>query len=151
MIKIVEGNILNTDKNIIGHQVNCIGVMGAGLAKQIKNKYPIAFEQYKGLVDSHIEKRKLLGKHQIVIVDKNKYVSNLFGQESIGTQKQQTDYLALSESLNRLSSMAKSLNLSVALPHGIGCGLAGGDWEIVYDLIDSAFKDYEVTLVKFIQ
>ncbi|WP_223260709.1 hypothetical protein [Bacillus sp. LNXM65] len=40
MIKTVDGNILEASEDIICHQVNCKGVMGAGLAKQIKSKYP---------------------------------------------------------------------------------------------------------------
>ncbi len=42
----VEGSVLDAKENIIGHQVNCIGVMGAGLALQIKNKYSMVFEEY---------------------------------------------------------------------------------------------------------
>ena len=46
MINIVKGNILNATEDIICQQVNCKGVMGAGLAKQIKEKYPEVFESY---------------------------------------------------------------------------------------------------------
>ncbi len=35
MVKIVKGNILNATEDIICQQVNCMGIMGAGLAKQI--------------------------------------------------------------------------------------------------------------------
>lgn len=38
MIKTIEGNILDAEEDIICHQVNCKGVMGAGLAKQSKSK-----------------------------------------------------------------------------------------------------------------
>lgn len=30
MIKIINGDILKANENIIGHQVNCMGVMGQG-------------------------------------------------------------------------------------------------------------------------
>lgn len=49
MIKTVEGNILDAEEDIICHQVNCKGVMGAGLAKQIKSKYPNVYKDYKRL------------------------------------------------------------------------------------------------------
>ena len=32
------GDILHTEADVICHQVNCKGVMGAGLAKQIRNQ-----------------------------------------------------------------------------------------------------------------
>lgn len=37
---VLEGNLLDAPFQFIAHQVNCRGVMGAGLAKQIKQKYP---------------------------------------------------------------------------------------------------------------
>jgi nicotinamidase-related amidase len=37
----------NTQASAIAHQVNLMGVMGAGLAKQIKQKYPTVYAQYK--------------------------------------------------------------------------------------------------------
>ena len=55
MIKEVKGNLLKAKEFIIGHQVNCKGVMGAGVAKQIKQqllpkeefaKYHILCKQY---------------------------------------------------------------------------------------------------------
>ena len=39
MIKIVKSNILDATEDIICHQTNCFGIMGSGLAKQIKEKY----------------------------------------------------------------------------------------------------------------
>lgn len=149
MIKIVNGNILNAKENIIGHQVNCIGVMGAGLAKQIRNKYPVVFKEYKKFVDSQSNKYNLLGAQQLVSISEQKYISNLFGQKGIGRFQQQSDYEALESSLTKLLYLAETSNLSVALPHGVGCGLAGGDWDIVYEIIDKVFQDYGVTLYKF--
>ncbi len=47
----IVGDILtpnNTDRVVIVcHQVNCKGVMGAGLALQIKNKFPMVYKNYK--------------------------------------------------------------------------------------------------------
>ena len=51
MIDIINGNILNCSENIIVHQTNCLGVMGAGLALQLRKKYPIIFDKYKILCD----------------------------------------------------------------------------------------------------
>lgn len=38
MVKYIKGDILNVTEGIIVQQVNCKGVMGAGLAKQIRDK-----------------------------------------------------------------------------------------------------------------
>ena len=48
MVEILEhSNLLNIRSGVICHQVNCIGAMGAGLALQIRNKWPIVYEKYK--------------------------------------------------------------------------------------------------------
>ena len=39
-IPVIRGDILRSDTDIIVQQVNCQGVMGAGLAKQIASQYP---------------------------------------------------------------------------------------------------------------
>ena len=39
-MEIIEGNLLEAPERIIVHQTNCMGVMGSGIAKQIKAKYP---------------------------------------------------------------------------------------------------------------
>ena len=51
MIKTVEVNLLEAKERCICHQVNCQGVMGSGVALQIKRKYPQAYKDYK-ILDS---------------------------------------------------------------------------------------------------
>jgi O-acetyl-ADP-ribose deacetylase (regulator of RNase III) len=149
MIKEVKGDLLQAPENIIGHQVNCQGTMGVGLAAKIKNKYPIVFKRYKQLVNTHNNNKEiLLGTARVINVDENKYVANLFGQFYYGRGQRHTDYKSLYQALETLKGKAKKHNLTVALPHGLGCGLAGGDWNIVWNLINKAFADYEVTIYK---
>lgn len=149
MIKEVKGDLLQATENIIGHQVNCQGVMGLGLAAKIKNKYPIVFKRYRQLVNMYNSNKKiLLGTAQIIKVDENKYVANLFGQFYYGRGKRHTDYKSLYQALETLKQKAKKHNLTVALPYGLGCGLAGGNWNIVKGLINKTFEDYEVTIYK---
>lgn len=148
MIKIINGNILDAKEDYIGHQVNCHGVMGAGLAKQLRNKSKLVFSSYKSLCDRS-DPRELLGTVQVVRVAENKYVANIFGQLNYGRSKLNTDYDALRKALVQLKTEAEYYDKSIALPYGIGCGLAGGDWDVVYRLIDEVFEDYDVTLYKF--
>jgi O-acetyl-ADP-ribose deacetylase (regulator of RNase III) len=143
MITIINGDILEANKDIIGHQVNCKGVMGAGLAKKIKEKYPIVFTEYKKICDEHKGSNFCLGNYQIVKVNSNKWIANLFGQYGYGRDKQYTDYKALEDSLKGLYDVCKGYDKSLALPYNIGCGLAGGEWDTVYEIINDVFRDYE--------
>jgi len=146
MIKMVDDNILQATEDIIAHQVNSMGVMGSGIAKQIKEKYPEVFDQYRKFFINN--KFTALGKCQIVKTEDNKYIANLFGQYNYGRDKQYTDYKALEEALFSLKVSAKDHKKSVAIPFNIGCGLAGGSWEVVYKIIEEVFQDYDVTLYR---
>lgn len=147
MIRIIEGDILQAQQDIIGHQVNCKGVMGAGLAKQIKMNYPNVFEEYKQLCKE--QGMNLLGTVQYVKTSKGKIFANIFGQANFGRGKRQTDYEALEEAFYSLRNKANETNRSIALPYGIGCGLAGGDWDIVYRIIEKVFIGSKLHLYRF--
>lgn len=47
MVNIVIGNIFESNKDVLVNTVNCVGVMGKGIASEFKKKYPLMFEEYK--------------------------------------------------------------------------------------------------------
>ena len=47
MIKKIKGNIFNTGAQVIVNTVNCVGVMGRGIALECKLRYPEMFKKYK--------------------------------------------------------------------------------------------------------
>ncbi|ATO28897.1 Appr-1-p processing protein [Bacillus atrophaeus] len=156
MIKIVKGNILDATEDIIVQQVNCKGVMGAGLAKAILKRYPNVKSEYQSFRNFNLNKgltdKDLLGLVNYVRVTDGKVIANVFGQIEIKKNRfDKTVYTkteALTRGLKEVKELSKQLNKSVAIPYGIGCGLAGGDWNIVSELIDSIFSDYKVTIYK---
>lgn len=140
MIEIINGNIFESDADIICHQVNTHGVMGAGIALQIKEKFPDVYEVYK-------EKCKEFSKYDInplghVLYCRTKYsnviIANLFSQIGMST-----DYNAMKNCLRSIYNDCKKYNESVAIPYKIGCGIAGGDWNKVYDMIEEIFSQDE--------
>lgn len=144
IIKYVNGNLLEATENIIGHQVNCKFVMRAGLAKQIRHKYPKVYDSYM----SASKQNDLLGKVQIVNINNERTVANLFTQYNYGRTGLYTDYRALEEALVKLRQYSSKNNLDIALPYGLGCGLAGGDWNKVIKIIEDAFDGYRVSIYK---
>lgn len=54
MIHQISGDILQTHCQTIVNPVNTVGVMGKGLALQIKRKYPDCMKQYKWACDNHL-------------------------------------------------------------------------------------------------
>ena len=148
---ILNGNILEARENIICHQVNCQAVMGSGLAKQIRNKYPEVYTDYYNFCKTFdCAREKLLGNLKITICNDGKMVANLFGQFYYGRNlKQYTNYIALENSLKKLLKFINDTDYTVAFPYNLGCGLAGGNWNIVYNIIDNVFKNKIVSIYKY--
>lgn len=148
MIYVVEGDLLKATVGIIGHQVNCRGVMGSGLAKQIKEKWPEVYDEYYWFY--HENKSNLLGKCQIVYTE-NIIIANLFGQATFGPPgKLYTDYKSLYKALTILRDYAEVHKLTVGLPYKIGCDRGGGDWTTIYCFLLELFNDTNLlTLYKW--
>ena len=47
MPNIIYDDITKSNADYICHQVNCQGVMGSGVAKAIRDKWPQVYEEYK--------------------------------------------------------------------------------------------------------
>ena len=147
MIEIVEhSNLLEVKSGIICHQVNCIGAMGAGIALQIKNKWPVVYKNYKADCDLFAENpRKLLGHVQDTLVSDGLVVANCFGQVYPGrrhgnmTHGNMTEYGAWNTILDKLSDLSNYFHLDLHMPYMIGCGLAGGNWNTMLKKIQSKF------------
>lgn len=149
MIKIVEGDLLEAEEDVIVHQVNTRGVMGSGVALQVKKKHHVAYEEYVELCHKEEDREDLLGHVQMVKVGDNKYIANLFGQLSYGYDgKRHTSYDALYSGLEKIKRVAQSNRLTVAIPYRIGSDRGGADWKVVYAMIESIFHDHPVVLYK---
>lgn len=138
--------------NIFVHQVNCRGVMGGGIARIVKQKFPFVFEQYQDRCKKPTH--HLLGDVQLINIssfdEPKRMVCNLFAQNYYGVYTRQTDYEQFYRGLEQLKyeleEMEKdfppnSEKLSVGFPYNIGCGLAGGDFRIVLSMIESVFGE----------
>jgi len=150
MINYFNGDVTTSSANIIAHCVNCQGVMGSGVAKTIKQKWPDVFRTYEAKCKLTYNPNLLFGLCQIIQIEKKKGIANLFGQEYYGKEKRHLNYEYLYLALEDLAKQMKSLKLeSVAFPDMIGCGLAGGEREIIYSMIQTIFKDFKVELWKY--
>lgn len=143
MIEIKKGDLLKSNADVIVHQTNCLGIMGSGVAYQIKKKYPQVFQEYYKFCKEYYDNNnlsELLGNVLFVKSD-NKIIANCFGQYGIG-KGVQTNYDALLKCFYEVWKFASRYeNITIAMPYKIGCGLAGGDWTIVYRYIQQIFGD----------
>ena len=150
--KTIKGNLLDAfdrgDVDVIAHQCNCFCNMGSGIAPQIAKRYPGAEAVDSATIKGDSDK---LGTFTCAIVSRNVngetidngIVYNLYGQFRYGGQRMQTNYDALAAALkamqNDLIKLGKA-DYIVGLPL-IGCGLGGGDWEVVSKIINEVFTN----------
>lgn len=145
-IKHVKGDILTAptrnEETIICHQVNCRAAMGAGLARQIRDKWPDVYDRYRLMVETCGE--FMLGSFHEVKVGPHLYVANLYGQVGYGRDKRYTNYAALTAAL--FKGMKEYPRATFRIPYGLGCGLAGGDWETVLNIIKEISDTWNVNV-----
>ena len=82
MIDLIEGNLLDfpNDINVIAHSCNTRNIMGAGIAKQIKDRYPEAYEADWRAFNSNYG--VTLGKFSKADIGDRKYIYNMYTQST---------------------------------------------------------------------
>jgi O-acetyl-ADP-ribose deacetylase (regulator of RNase III) len=140
-----DGNLLDSTDDCWAHQVNCKGVMGAGVAKAISDKFPEVKERY---MEIHRSSGWKLGMCCGVFVGNPKVIFNMAAQEDYGRSQNtlRTNYEALRKCFGTaFTFMDKFYLRTLSIPR-IGCGLAGGDWNIVENLIKEELEPYGITV-----
>lgn len=143
-IKIINGDaitaLLNGEIDFLVHQSNSVGGFGSGIAGQIRKRIPEAYEAYKENYDkfiSHGHKHIPLGS-----LSYGGGVIHLHSQLNYGRGKRHTNYGAMACGLEKVYMHVSCYEnkdpreTKIGLPYLMGCGLGGGDWEIVYELIE---------------
>lgn len=132
VLTIKKGDLLSIKKGIIAHGCNSKGVMGAGLAKDIKEMYPVVYEIYR-------KSKLVVGEIIPVYLEKDFIVVNCITQNNYGYKKGY-DYIAIHSCLKKLGDLAKSSNLDLHFPL-IGSGLAGGDKDTIIKIMKNIFDN----------
>ena len=151
----IDGNLLDFPNDItcIAHSCNTQNIMGGGIAKQIKDRYPMV---YKTDCNAHLEGENTLGNFSFVWTNggQSQGVYNMYTQDEIGARRSvsyEGFYCALNKVADHIEWQIKHGDKEevLGLPYGISCGLAGGSPKvissIIHDiLVDRSFKTYIV-------
>ncbi len=140
MIKFKTGNILKDKSDAIVNTVNCVGVMGKGLALQFKKAYPDNFKKYKSACN-----KGLINPGEMFITQNSDLISTQwvinFPTKKHWKGNSKIDYI--SEGLEDLVEKIEELGIkSIAIPP-LGAGLGGLDWNIVKNRIIETFKSID--------
>jgi O-acetyl-ADP-ribose deacetylase (regulator of RNase III) len=164
----VKGDLIQLAKegrfDVIAHGCNCMCTMGAGIAPQMAkafgaNKFPAEYYIHRGEINKlgTIDYKAIplhkddwtTGYFNKIILDKALYVVNAYTQYNYGKNhadgtEKPLDYHALKLCFIKMNHIFKGMR--IGLPQ-IGCGLAGGEWKVVKELIQSSFTLCDVTVV----
>ena len=138
-MKTVKGNLvemgLNGDFDVIIHGCNCLHTMGAGIAKEIREKIPAAYRAdctwwqkgdsgKLGKYSAALVHPKGASGHELVVI--NAYTQYGFGGRKVGTMD--VNYAAIRKVFKRIADNFPGKRIGIPM---IGAGLAGGDWKVI--------------------
>ncbi len=144
MIEFVQGNIFDADVDALVNPVNCVGIMGKGLALQFKHVFPDNYAAYKAACD-----RNKLHTGQMFLLStgakcKPYYIINFPTKEH---WRDGSDLKYIKTGLLALKKVLfDSYIYSVAIPP-LGCGLGGLKWADVKGEIINVFGNISAVTV----
>lgn len=138
MIKMTQGNLLEADAEALVNTVNCVGVMGKGIALKFKQAFPENFSLYASVCK---EKRMLPGKMLVFETGSMvnpKYIINFPTKRHWKGKSKMED---IDTGLEDLVAQIKKYGIqSIAIPP-LGAGLGGLNWAEVKPRIEKAFSE----------
>ncbi|NEO84017.1 MAG: macro domain-containing protein [Spirulina sp. SIO3F2] len=136
MVIIHQGDLLQAPAEALVNPVNCVGVMGKGLALQFKRQFPDNFQKYKqACAEQMVQPGKMLtislpnDRHPHYIIN---FPTKRHWRSKSRLEDIQTGLADLIATVERLKIQ------SIAIPP-LGCGLGGLSWAIVKPLVVDAF------------
>lgn len=132
------GDIFDSGAEVLVNPVNCVGVMGAGLAKQFKLRYFDAFVGYKAYCDIGLTP----GQCPFFSINDNQFMACLPTKVHWKDPSRLEWVDAGLKKLRQICEPDYWDIKSIAIP-ALGCGLGGLNWSDVEPLIRSHFKTFE--------
>ncbi len=144
------GDLLeNVKEGLIVHGCNAQGVMGAGIALAVRNRYPEAFEVYHnkyledglllGTITYYRARPSMNGREPLIVV-------NAVTQDGFGRDKRYVDYPAVRRCFKEVAALARVTDVSAVHFPLIGCGLAGGEWSVIEPIIEETLDGLQAHL-----
>ncbi len=147
MITLTQGDILKSDAEALVNTVNCVGVMGRGIALQFRKAFPDNFKAYEAAC-----KANQVQSGKMFVQDLNRLYNPRFiiNFPTKRHWKGKSHIEDIESGLVDLIDLVQQKHIrSIAIPP-LGCGLGGLNWEDVRPLIIDAFEAVpDVTVLLF--
>ncbi|BCG58085.1 type II toxin-antitoxin system antitoxin DNA ADP-ribosyl glycohydrolase DarG [Paenibacillus sp. URB8-2] len=138
MIEYKKGNLLEAEAEALINTVNCVGVMGKGIALQFKQAFPGNFKEYAKACKNNLV---MPGKMFVVPTGymlNPKYIIN-FPTKRHWKEKSKIEDIK-SGLIDFIDTIKENGIKSVAVPP-LGCGNGGLDWNQVKPLIEASAQE----------
>lgn len=155
MIEVMRGDLLSFEAEAKVNPVNCMGVMGGGLARKFREAYPSNYGYYSmACQEGDVKIGEVLvfdivarlGRLAQSMLAPTRYIIN-FPTKREFWYPSRLSYI--DSGLDALVREVKDRDISsVALP-ALGCGLGGLEWQVVLALIHEKLGDGELSDVSF--
>lgn len=128
--------------NVLLHCCNGQGVMNSGIAKQIRQEFPDAFDMYKAQ------------GYRLGTVSRAEGIFNMVAQEYYGYDgRKYVNYGALANCLKAVDGTLKDYMshyapFKIGIPYKMASDRAGGDWKVVIELVEWFLKDHQIVVYK---
>jgi O-acetyl-ADP-ribose deacetylase (regulator of RNase III) len=145
------GNILDITEGVIIQQVNAQGVMKSGIAKVIRDKWPVVWDEYSARVGPPYTQKNsgadLLGTVILTQVEPTVIVASIVGQQFYRRQtdpegRLYTSYDALDKALTELASLLQGIEVCLHYPL-LGSDRGGAHWPIVKAIVDHRLERFD--------
>ncbi len=143
MIEFTEGDLFEVPVDVRVNTVNCVGVMGTGMALAFKNRYPDMFKDYQNACRVGSVRPGNLHVWKSLMGD---WVINFPTKRDWRNPSRYEDILSGLEALRNY--LRERGPISVALP-ALGCGHGGLDWDKVSSMIKDSLSDLEARILVF--
>ena len=124
-----DANMFESGAEALINTVNCVGVMGGGIAYQFKMRYPLMYQDYRAKCELKLLKP---GGVYVYALDEDKYTPRfIFNVATKDNPRNPSEYVWVEEACMNLRKLVEYRKIeSVALP-ALGCGLGGLDFKKV--------------------
>lgn len=130
-------------QTVILHGCNCFHTMGAGIAKYLSEVYPQVYTS--DVLQTIKGDKEKLGSYSTAVIHNNLHVLNCYTQYGFRRSHSSiaVEYWAIKKCLQKVAIQYH--DWEIRMPR-IGCGLAGGEWDIVKDIIQEVLIDIDVSV-----
>lgn len=146
-MRTTKGDLLNLalegNFDVIVHGANCFHCMGGGIALQIARNFPEAVEADHATVRGMKGKLGTISHVEVVRKDVRFVVVNAYTQYEPGRN---CDYQAIESAFSIIKKEFTGQRIGYPF---IGAGIAGGDWKIISEIIDTELYGENHTAVEF--